>query len=266
LSGPFFRFILVGLALAFAPSAWALHDVAPTSVRLERGDYAARFYLPTAAHSVRALVVLGSGDGGWSYWEERVAQHLAKRHVAVVGVDFQLYAASAYTADILRADFRQLITELRQRVPGTEATPVLYGGWSMGAEQALPAASVLAERTPGLRGLLLISPGARGRYGLSLRDRLGLAPTGADTFALREHAPGCADLRLAVFHAGLDLLDDLQWFHGVPLELRRWDTARTFHDFAGASDEFLDQLDEAVKWCLAVPEKAQSAPPAEVAP
>ncbi len=247
-------FVLVLLTFAPAQARAETEEKArpTTQIDLSRGAYEARFY-PAAAGHVRGCVVFGSGDGGWSYWEERVARHLSGKGFAVAGVDFNAYAASDYDETALRRDYLTLVAELRRRQPEAARAPVFYGGWSMGAEQSLPAAADPALRPAGLGGLILVAPGARGRYGLRLRDRMGVAPTGPGTFDLRETAPRCADLRMAVFHAGLDLLDDLKWSEGQKLDLRLWTVSRAFHDFSGAGDEFLAALDEALDWLLAAP-------------
>lgn len=226
-------------------------EQATTQVELSRGLYEARFYAPCG--EVQGAVVLGSGDGGWSYWEEKVAWHLAKKGWAVAGVDFNAYAETDYTAAILRQDFRSLVEELHTRYPSTKDRPVLYGGWSMGAEQSVAAAAGAAERAPGLKGLLLVAPGARGRYGLRVADRMGVPPTGADTFGLRELAPACGDLRLAIFHAGLDLLDDLNWWKDLSLDARLWTVPGTFHDFDQAGDALQKAMDESLSWLLESP-------------
>ena len=229
------------------------HDLATTRITLTRGDYAARFYDIALGTHPRGLVVFGSGDGGWSYWEERVSRHLAARGFAVAGVDFRLYAEAPFSTAIIRKDYQQLVAALRGRRPEGETLPLLYGGWSMGAEQSLPAAADPAQRPAGLRGFILVAPGARGRYGMKLSDRMGITPTGPDTFALREIAPACADLRFAVFHAGLDIVDDLKWSQGLVLDYRRWLVPRTMHDFSNAGPPFLSALDEAMIWLLEPP-------------
>ena len=232
---------------------------APRAIALSRGDYGARFYAVPPGHPVHGLIVFGSGDGGWSYWEERVCRHLAAEGFATVGVDFAVYAASGYTAETLRRDYLRLVDELRRLAGGPPSPPVFYGGWSMGAEQALPAASDPALRPPGLGGFLLVAPGARGRYGLHLRDRLGVTPKGPDTFSLHDLAAQVSDLRFAVFHGGLDILDDLNWSKGLTLDYKRWVVPHTMHDFSGASDAFLTEVDSALLWLL---EKARPAAPA----
>jgi pimeloyl-ACP methyl ester carboxylesterase len=219
-------------------------------IALSRGAFEVAWYQPPD-QPVRGLFILGSGDGGWSYWETRLARHLAKRGWAVAGVDFALYATTDFTQEIVATDFARMVADLNRRSEQTSALghnahapskitqqlPVIYGGWSMGAEQAIPAAAILAMRPAGLRGLLLVAPGPRGRYGLHTPDKLGITPTGEG-------------LRLAQLHAGLDPLDSITWFKGLPLTLRLWKHPRAFHDFNNASDDFLALTDKAIDWVL----------------
>jgi len=236
-------------------------------ITLSRGSFEIAWYQSTD-QPVRGLFILGSGDGGWSYWETRMARHLAQRGWVVAGVDFALYATTDYSQEILAADYARITADLARRsaqpvqAPQTPATalalkplPVIYGGWSMGAEQSLPAAAVLSVRPAGLRGLLLVAPGERGRYGLHTADKLGIAPTGEGTFGLSDFAPQMAGLRLAQLHAGLDPLDSIDWCKGLQLDLRLWKFPRAFHDFNNASDKFLALTDKAIDWLLATPSR-----------
>lgn len=229
-----------------------------TTLALQRESYQARFYAPPPTATLHGLIVFGSGDGGWSYWEERICRHLTTRSFAVAGVDFQAYATTPFSAEILREDYRRLVAELRRRHPAAATLPLLYGGWSMGAEHAFPAAADRAARPAGLRGLILVAPGTRARYGLKLSDKLGITPTGEDTFALRDMAPLCADLRLAAFHGGLDPIDDLEWPKGLDLDHRLWTVPRVMHDFSNAGQGLRDALDEALVWLLEPPRSAHA--------
>lgn len=222
----------------------------PEALALARGPNGVRFFLPDSAVPIRAGVLFGSGDGGWSYWEERVCRHLCARGFAIAGIDFRAYAGEPYTVEQLREDYRRIAAELRRRANPKGVESLVYGGWSMGAEQAIPAAARRATRPAGLRGFLMVAPGARGRYGIELPDQLGLAPRGDDTFSLKELAPASADLRFAVFHGSLDLVDDLDWQRNLALDYHLWTVPRVFHDFAGAGDEFLTGVDEAMNWLL----------------
>ena len=219
---------------------------------LARGAFEVAWYLPGEGRSVRGFFVLGSGDGGWSYWETRVARHLVKNGWAVAGVDFALYATTDFTQEILAADYTRMVNELgrrtKQAVDGR--IPLVYGGWSMGAEQAMPAAAVAAGRPEGLRGLLMVAPGQRGRYGLHTPDKLGITPTGEGTFGLADFAPQLRGLKLAQLHAGLDPLDSIDWQNGLPLIHRLWEYPRAFHDFDNASPAFLALMDKAINWLL----------------
>ena len=260
--------LLVGLWLAamqIAPllAGTELDHTKPATepIALTRGTFEIAWYQPTQV-AVRGLFVFGSGDGGWSYWESRMARHLAKRGWAVAGIDFALYAATDFNQEILAADFARLVNELSRRSAVTANTPdnaqprllpVIYGGWSMGAEHSLPAAAALSARPAALHGLLLVAPGPRGRYGLRTSDKLGITPTGEGTFGLADFAPQLNGLRLAQLHAGLDPLDSIDWFKGLQLDLRLWKFPRAFHDFSNANDKFLALTDKAIDWLLANP-------------
>ena len=251
-----------GLTSAPVPApAVVLDHTKPVTepLALERGAFEVAWYLPADGQPVRGFFVLGSGDGGWSYWETRMARHLVQNGWAVAGVDFASYAATDYKQVILAADLARLVTELGRRtgLPVDGQLPVVYGGWSMGAEQSLPAAAVRAMRPPGLCGLLLVAPGPRGRYGLRMADKLGITPTGKGTFGLADFAPKLRGLKLAQLHAGLDLLDSIDWHEGLAINLRLWTYPRSFHDFSNASDDFLALTDEALDWLVTKPAPAR---------
>ena len=174
----------------------------------------------------------------------------------MAGVDFARYAEKDFSQEVLAADYAVFVSELAKRCGSGDASgekPVLYGGWSMGAEHALAAAASRTGRVAALKGLLLVAPGERGRYGLHTADTLGLTPRGRGTFALADFAPALGGLRLAQLHATLDPLDSTDWFAGRGLDLRLWKYPRGFHDFDGAGPEFLALMDKAIVWLLKAP-------------
>lgn len=256
-----FAGFLLTCVLIFPIHAEELDHTKPATepAALARGPLEVAWYLPKN-QPLRGFFILGSGDGGWSYWETRMAKHLTAHGWAVAGVDFALYATTDYTQAILAGDMARIIAELAKRAkqPADGHLPVIYGGWSMGAEQAVPAAAIQNLRPPGLCGLLLVAPGARGRYGLHTQDKIGFAPTGEGTFALADFAPQMKGLRLAQLHAGLDLLDSIDWYVGQNIDLQLWKYPRAFHDFSNASNGFLAMTDDALAWLLAAPK--QTAP------
>lgn len=243
--------LVITLVFSLVVSSCATAAELKPSVSVKLTDRSAEVRWYPAVGPVKGRLVFGSGDGGWSYWEERVLQHLGKT-CAVVGVDFSKYAEKDFDQATLAQDFGTLFELVKAKRPELRGRriPVIFGGWSMGAEQAVAAVGHESMRNSPVCGLLLVAPGARGRYGLRLRDRVGLAPSGDGTFALGDFAAQLKGLRLAQFHARYDLLDTPGWADGLGLDLKRFDLPRGFHDFEGAGPDFLRLLDEAVAWIL----------------
>ena len=198
----------------------------------------------------KGIVILGTGDGGWSYWEENTAQHLAQAGFAVGGWDCRKFADSRkYDQEQLAAGFRAAVDAVRGRCGVSAVGPVWYAGWSTGAEQAVAAATDTG-RPEHLVGLLLAAPGERGRYGITTADLLGKTPTGPGTFALAEMAARLQRLPVAQFAAGLDLLDDVAWLDRYDGPKRVIHMRGMPHDMGGAGPEFQSKLDEGLAWTL----------------
>jgi phosphatidylglycerol lysyltransferase len=247
------RFLLIFVYLGWVSVAGVRAEPVRSEVSLTRGALEVVWYFP-GKEPARGLIIFGSGSGGWSAWEDRVCNHLAAQGWAVAGIGFDRYGATDYSQTVLVADYALILDECVRRLGASNAPvdlPVVYGGWSTGAEQALPAAAGSVRGREALRGLLLIAPGGRGRYGLHLADKLGFEPTGEGTFALGDFAGQLGGLRLAQLHAGLDPLDSIDWWHGTTANVRLWEYPRGLHDFGGASDRFLGLVDEALAWLLA---------------
>lgn len=198
----------------------------------------------------QGIIIFATGDGGWSYWEENTAKHLAAKGYAVGGWDCRKFADSRkYAHAQLCAGYQAAVAAVRERCRGSGTLPVWYGGWSTGADQAV-AAATSADRPQHLIGLLLAAPDSRGRYGITASDLLGMESTGPDTFALADMAPKLAGLRVAQFFAGLDPLDDEVWLDNFPGPKRYYQLPGLLHDMGGAGPEFLGKLDEAIAWTL----------------
>ena len=215
---------------------------------LPSGAFSTPYYCDSP--SPKGVIILGTGDGGWSYWEENTAKHLAQRGYAVGGWDCRRFADTrSYGHDDLVAGFRAAVVAVEARA-GVSDVPVWYGGWSTGAEQSV-AAAASRERPARLVGLLLVAPGRRGRYGITTSDLLGVEPSGPGSFALADLAPELGDeVRVVQFAAGLDPLDDVDWIASVPGPHRVIDLPGKLHDMGGAGEEFLQLLDEGIQWTL----------------
>lgn len=255
--------VILGVVALILLVKFTMHLVLPRNFRgtgeilpltLPHGKFQTLYY--NQSPSPKGVVIVGTGDGGWSYWEENVSRHLAGKGYAVGGWDCRKFADTrTYDQPELAAGFREAVKAVRQRSGAKDDCPVWYFGWSTGAEQSVAAAAV-ADRPAGLTGLLLAAPGKVGRYGITESDLLGMEPSGPGSFELASLAPKLAGLKVAQFVAGLDPLDDTTWQGGLGnIPVKNIDLPTSLHDMGGAGEEFLGKLDAAMAWTLASPEK-----------
>jgi hypothetical protein len=226
------------------------------TLQLNGGPLDCAFFGPTNGSNPLGLVVLGTGDGGWSYWEENTAISLSNHGYAVMGWDCRKYADSRrYTHSDLVNGFKAA-TEAGSKECGSNDLPVWYGGWSTGAEQSVAAAGS-SNRPKQLVGLLLAAPGSRGRFGINTSDLLGITPSGEDSFALKDWADQLDGLHVAQFVAGLDPLDDTQWLESLKTPTKQFLLPNALHDMGGAGEEFQKNLLEAIHWTLLNPQSVK---------
>ena len=217
---------------------------------LTSGPFQTNYY---AADDPKGILIVATGDGGWSQqWEEPVALHAAAVGYAVGGWDCRKFADSRrFNQAQLAAAFNAAVEAVRQRAGLAEDCPVWFTGWSTGAEWAVAAAAT-PERHPHLIGILAAAPGERSRYGISSSDLLGLPSTGPDSFALVDLAPALQGVRIVQFSAGLDPLDSATWLDALgpqsPHKLIR--IPGVPHDMGQAGARFLAELDMAIQWMM----------------
>jgi hypothetical protein len=255
-----FTFISIGLLFAsFVPSAQAQTpppqpDRTEVALALKRGAFTVYRYLPgdpKYAAAPKAVIIFGSGDGGFDGWEDRVCHGLQACGYEMLGFDCAVYAKTDYDLKTLQADMDTIAQSSLTRY-GAKPPPLIIGGWSMGAEQAVPAAG--GPNPPaGLKGLLLISPGDRGRYGLRVADRFNVQPTGPGTFALAFFGHNLNNYRVAQWNGNLDLLGSKAWLDTLTATHKAYGFPWGLHDYDGASDKFLKLLNESVEWILTTP-------------
>jgi len=249
-------FILLALLVKFVlhlllPRNYAASGE-PLPLKLPHGTFETHYY--NGPQAPRGIVILGTGDGGWSYWEEKVSQHLASKGYAVGGWDCRKFADTrAYDQAELVAGFRLAVEAVQKRSRAKKGIPVWYGGWSTGAEQAV-AAAASKDRAPNLKGLLLAAPGRRGSYTITEAYLLGMEPNGPDSFALADMAPELVGLKIVQFTAGLDPLDDVSWLESLDgmatVQYQLVELPGLLHDMGEAGDEFQAKLDEAMVWSV----------------
>ncbi|MFZ4483069.1 MAG: AcvB/VirJ family lysyl-phosphatidylglycerol hydrolase [Chthoniobacterales bacterium] len=224
------------------PSAAEIATV-PTS----RGEFSVGIF--PAAHPARGLVLLASGDGGWTDFEEKISRTLAERGFSVAGWDCRKYAdLGTYDRARLLEDANAALAQAAKSVE-EKNLPILLVGFSTGAEQVVALASG-EDRPASLAGLLVMAPGDRGRYGITLSDLMGLPPTGPDTFALKDLRKGLKGLRIYQIHGEHDPLDQTEWLDGlgVPHQLAVYPDG--WHQFKGGPPDFLAMVAAGASWIL----------------
>ncbi|MEO5916922.1 MAG: hypothetical protein ABIS50_22025 [Luteolibacter sp.] len=264
-SGTLLRRVLTVIQiLLLIPIAWFLYhlflprlytskkaEVIP--VTLSSGKFETLYY---AAEHPKGILIVATGDGGWSgQWEEPVALHAVAAGYAVGGWDCRRFANSrTFDHAKLVEAFNAAVASVRKRAKLADEIPVWFTGWSTGAEWAINAAAS-PDREKHLVGILAVSPGDRSRYGISQSDLLGLDPKGPDTYALADLAPALHGVRIVQFAGQLDMLDDTDWLKSLhaatPNKLVVIPDAT--HDMNGAGDRFLSEFDMAVQWMIDAP-------------
>ena len=258
--------LIMGLSFGYTSTARAADeddDVPAPKIMLtltHGGEAKVRIYEPDEKPP-KLILIFGSGDGGWTVWEDRVAQWLKEMGVYVLGFDMRNYAATDYDAASLGKDFALLAKEGMQRSGGTTETPIAYGGWSMGAVQAVPGAA-WKDRPANLIGLMLMGADSRGRYGLRESDELGFTPKGAGTFGLTEFSAQMKNLRVIQFHGGADFMASTAWVQSLKSPRQIYVMPGANHGFDGLDDDsFLPYLEQGIKWVLGDDTAAAPPPP-----
>jgi hypothetical protein len=194
------------------------------------------------------LILFGSGDGGWSGIEEFICRDLQTHGYTVMGINSADYAKTDYDLPTLQSDYGAIIKTGLAAYPKS-SPPVIVGGWSMGAAQAI-AVGGGPNRPTGVVGLLLLSPSNRGRYGLRLPDRVDILPTGPGTFSVEDFIPGLAGLRVVQWHGTNDIFDSTSWLSHLKCPHREYDYPNSGHDFNNDSPDFLRKLNQSIAWIL----------------
>ncbi len=217
------------------------------SIPLRRGPFTV-YAFSSKLPQTKALIVFGSGDWGWGGWEESVAYDLCHAGYAVAGIDCMAYAKTDYDLDTLRSDYGR-ITQTAEASLGLPSPPVIIGGFSMGAEQAVPVAA--GPHPPaGMIGLLLVSPESRGRYGLRSSDQMDIPPTGPGTFAMTDFARAMGNLPIVQWHAALDFTDSTAWLKDVTAPHQLFVFPHALHNYNYGCVAFRRQLVTSVAWIL----------------
>lgn len=231
-------------------------------LNLSSGPFQTTYY---ASQNAKGILIVATGDGGWSQqWEEPLALHAAEVGYAVGGWDCRKFADTrTFNQEQLVEAFNAAVEAVRQRASLPKNVPVWFTGWSTGAEWAVAAAAT-SRRPAHLIGVLAAAPGDRSRYGISSGDLLGLPATGPNSFALADFAPALHGIRIAQFSAGLDPLDSATWLDALSAQTphKLICIPGVPHDMGNSGARFLAEFDMAIQWTMdaPVPESAHKSP------
>ncbi|MGA8477991.1 MAG: AcvB/VirJ family lysyl-phosphatidylglycerol hydrolase [Chthoniobacterales bacterium] len=217
------------------------------AISLRRGSFDTYDFVPS--DPPKAIILFGSGDGGWGAVENRVCAFMQRNGFYTVGIDFRKYAMTNYDSDTLVSDFAVMAADAGKRA-GNAELPVIYGGWSMGAVQAVAACAGADRRSPRLVGLVLMSMDQRGRYGLGLPEQIGLEPVGEGTFGVAEFTAAVANLNVVQLSAIGDWMNNTDWIKTLKTSHRLYELENSNHDFNGADNALRQALLEGIKWIL----------------
>ena len=217
-------------------------------VALSTGKFDVLYF---AAKHPKGVLVVATGDGGWSdQWEEPVAQRAAEAGYAVAGWDCREFADSRkFNQEQLAEAYHAAVEAVRKKAGLGAGTPVWYTGWSTGAEWSI-AAAAYPKRHPDLKGILAVSPGERSRYGIDASDLLGVTPQGETSYALTEHADGLKGITLVQYAGEYDQLDDVEWLKSLKKQtpFRLVNMPEATHDMGGADERFMAEFFMGIQW------------------
>lgn len=212
----------------------------PLVIQLSRSPFQVLEFAPRKP-PILGIVIFASGDGGWHRLEESICHGLQKHGYKVIGIDSTAYAHTDYDLPTLQADYAEIARTAKESCPG-RSLPLIVGGFSMGAAQAIAVAGG-PKPPPGLTGLLVVEPLSRGRYGLRAADKLNVLPTGPGTFAVADFARTIgSSIRVLQWHAELDKIDSSAWLSGLAVPHQECDFPGAGHCYRSDRDHFVREL------------------------
>jgi hypothetical protein len=238
------------LGLIFSCKTAILSKGLPLTIHLSRCALTVLEF-PSKRSTTTALIVFASGDGGWGRLEESICRAFQKQGYEVIGINSVVYAKTDYDADILQKDFATVAQAARAPF-GKSPPPLILGGYSMGAAQAIAAAGG-PHPPPGVVGLLLIDPLSRGRYGLRSADQLNVLPTGEGTFSVDSFSKSMKSLRIVQWHAEDDSIDSRDWLQDLTAPHESFTFSNTGHAYDFDRGSFIRQLVDSAGWILKKP-------------
>ncbi|WP_211480952.1 AcvB/VirJ family lysyl-phosphatidylglycerol hydrolase [Arcticibacter eurypsychrophilus] len=140
--------------------------------------------IPTVVKSDAPLVFMISGDGGWTSFDQSLAEALAGKKLTVIGLDAQKYFWNEKTPRETSSDVSKAVLHYLQQY---QKESFILAGYSFGASVVPFIASRLNEQLKQkLIGVVSLSPEVTADFEIHVADMLGVAGSGEDYDVLRE--------------------------------------------------------------------------------
>lgn len=128
--------------------------------------------VPAKGPHAGPLLFMISGDGGWTSFDQSLAEHFAEKGTPVIGLDAQKYFWNAKTPQKTTADISKAIRTFMQE---WNKKSLMLGGYSFGACIMPFVANRLPEDLArNLTGICLLSPAERIDFEIHVSDMLHL--------------------------------------------------------------------------------------------
>lgn len=263
--------LVLSLLAVLAPAAAARAGGAgapatnPTTlkVRTSRGKHELLLYAPAtrtagsaaggsaagpSASAEKPLILLFSGEGGWRSFDRLLADWLAEAGYFVGGVSAMDYFWEPQDdRALLAADFRAYAAALAAAAGRPADAPVLFAGFSFGADLA-PWIAGAGGWDGRVRGLLMIGPDKTGSLSFRFTEILGWDPKD-HIFSVAEALSSAAGLPVAFIHGEGDedsYAPELARHQGAPSRIIT--IPKAGHHFSGHERELRAALLEGLGW------------------
>lgn len=128
--------------------------------------------VPAQTQTNEPLAVFLSGDGGWTSFDQSVAEQLAKKGISVIGLDTQQYFWNPQSPEKTTLDVSKIISHYMQVWNKKDAILI---GYSFGACVAPFIANRMGDNLKQkLRGIFLLSPDEKADFEIHITDMLDL--------------------------------------------------------------------------------------------
>jgi len=118
------------------------------------------------------LMMMISGDGGWTSFDQSLAESIARKGITVIGLDAQKYFWNAKTPDGVTSDISRVLVHYMQLF---DKKTFMLAGYSFGASVVPFIAARLPQGLKGnLAGITVLSPDVTADFEIHISDMLSM--------------------------------------------------------------------------------------------